>query len=247
MEEYKDVEQPEIINVEHDDSDVFSFGAKVGLEQQTFGFVKDHELPKIVVGMPTGGFVRVETVYHLVCMLAETPCQYQMSNPVSCYIHMNRTDVVKHALAIEAEYVLFIDPDMTFPSDALKKLLALNKDIASVTYNFRKHPICSVVKLLPEYDADYQDVEPGTQAPIPLEKIRSPFRCGAAGTGFMLIKTNVFKKLPQPWFFFEYEDEEIGKPPVGEDVWFCNKAREIGYEVWIDPSIKMGHIGTVIF
>jgi GT2 family glycosyltransferase len=197
--------------------------------------------------MPSTGFARIETVYHLVCMLAETPCQYQMSNPVSCYVHMNRIDVVKHALAIEAEYILFVDTDMTFPSDALNKLLALNKDIASVTYNFRRQPLCSVVKLLEEYDEDYQDVEIGTEQPIPLEKIKNPFRVGAAGTGFMLIKTEVFKNLPHPWFFFDFEDESIGKPPIGEDIWFCNKAREKGYEIWVDPSIKVGHIGTVVF
>jgi GT2 family glycosyltransferase len=206
-----------------------------------------NDFPKVVIGLPSGGFVRTETLSCLVYMLAETPCQYQMSTPVSCYIHMNRIDIVKQSIAVEAEWILFVDGDMCFPPDALKKLFSLNKDIASVTYNFRKYPLCSVVKLHDDYDSDYQDVDPNVEKPIPLDKIRSPFRVGAAGTGFMLIKVDVFKKLDQPWFFFEAEDESIGKQPVGEDIWFCNKAREKGYEIWVDPSIKVGHVGTVIF
>ena len=30
---------------------------------------------------------------------------------------------------------------------------------------------------------------------------------------------------------------------MGEDFLFCDRARELGYEVWIDPTIKLGHMG----
>jgi hypothetical protein len=28
---------------------------------------------------------------------------------------------------------------------------------------------------------------------------------------------------------------------------FCDRARELGYEVWIDPTIKLGHMGMEEF
>ncbi len=31
---------------------------------------------------------------------------------------------------------------------------------------------------------------------------------------------------------------------MGEDYLFCDRARAIGYEVWIDPTIKLGHMGV---
>jgi hypothetical protein len=31
---------------------------------------------------------------------------------------------------------------------------------------------------------------------------------------------------------------------IGEDFLFCDRAREAGYEVWVDPSITLGHMGV---
>ena len=31
---------------------------------------------------------------------------------------------------------------------------------------------------------------------------------------------------------------------IGEDYLFCDRAREQGFEVWIDPTIKLAHVGV---
>jgi GT2 family glycosyltransferase len=31
---------------------------------------------------------------------------------------------------------------------------------------------------------------------------------------------------------------------MGEDYLFCDRARELGFEVWVDPSIELGHMGV---
>ena len=31
---------------------------------------------------------------------------------------------------------------------------------------------------------------------------------------------------------------------TGEDVTFCYKAKKAGFEVWMDTSIKLGHLGA---
>lgn len=203
------------------------------------------ELKKVIISMPSGGAIRTETVSSLVHMLAETPMEYLLHTPMSCYIHINREKSVEYALELGADYLLFIDGDMVFPTDALNKLFALDKDIASVTYNFRSYPQLSIVKLDEQYDAEYQVDESVVERPIPLSAIKNPFRVAGAGTGFMLIKMDVFKKIKRPWFFFKAEGD--GVAPVGEDIYFCDKAREHGYEIWVDPSIQMGHLGTVAF
>lgn len=203
------------------------------------------EYKKVVISVPSGGFVRVETMASLVHMLAETPIQYGMHTPMSCYIHLNREKSVEYALQVDADYILFVDGDMTFPTDAANKLLALNVDIAGASYNYREAPRRSIVKLDEMYDAEYTVPDSVTERPIPLNMIPHPFRCAHAGTGFMLIKMDVFKAIPRPWFFFEPDIDEKG--PVGEDVWFCELARKNGFDIWIEPSIQMGHIGSVIF
>jgi len=62
------------------------------------------------------------------------------------------------------------------------------------------------------------------------------------GMGFMLVKKGVFETVKWPWFLsttipFVNRTEIM----VTEDIYFCNKAREAGYKVWIDPTVKVGH------
>ncbi len=69
------------------------------------------------------------------------------------------------------------------------------------------------------------------------------------GTGLLLIDLNVFtstlRKLKEPWFLFGRNKE--GEVAIGEDQWFCGTARDAGYKVWIDPTIRVGHIGEYTF
>ena len=41
--------------------------------------------------------------------------------------------------------------------------------------------------------------------------------------------------------FFDFKSTPDGY--VGEDYLFCDRVHEIGMEVWIDPTIKLGHMG----
>jgi hypothetical protein len=41
---------------------------------------------------------------------------------------------------------------------------------------------------------------------------------------------------------FDFQLAEEGY--IGEDYLFCDRAREHGFEVWIDPSITLGHMGV---
>ena len=34
--------------------------------------------------------------------------------------------------------------------------------------------------------------------------------------------------------------------PVGEDLYFCERISEKGYDVWVDPSISVGHVKSNI-
>ena len=66
------------------------------------------------------------------------------------------------------------------------------------------------------------------------------------GFGFMLIKYGVFEALPYPWF--QPITQKIGHMVdfASEDVSFCLQAQEKGYQIYIDPTIKVGHEKTVV-
>jgi hypothetical protein len=48
------------------------------------------------------------------------------------------------------------------------------------------------------------------------------------------------------WQPFWVEDEHAGGwNYLSEDWAFCERARQAGFKVWVDPSIKLGHIAQI--
>lgn len=198
------------------------------------------KINKITIGLPSTGTIRIETAKSLTTLVSSTKdVLFYLDTPTACYIHQNREDIIINALKMKADYVLFIDSDMAFPPDSLIRLLKHHVDIIGVNYNYRGLPIKSVVKLDPECLADHEIVY------VHKNTDTEKFKCRAVGSGFLLIRTGVFKKVPQPWFFFRPSSHPKGG--IGEDVWFCDRAREQGYDVWCDPTIQVKHIGTAVY
>jgi glycosyltransferase involved in cell wall biosynthesis len=135
---------------------------------------------------------------------------------------------LEYAQSHNADYILFIDSDMTFPRDALLRLLVRNVDIVGATYSRRTPPFSFLGDILPEQPTD---------APKGLlEMTRIP-------TGFLLVKATVFERLKRPYFRFRV-DEEAGVN-IGEDYEFSDRVRSLGFRIWCDPylSKELGHIG----
>jgi hypothetical protein len=66
------------------------------------------------------------------------------------------------------------------------------------------------------------------------------------GCGIMLIKTSIFEKMEKPYFYFE----QLKKNKLlGEDIYFCIKARDSGIDTWVDHDLSKGikHIGQYVY
>ena len=149
----------------------------------------------------------------------------------SCDIVSNRTWLVNESIKKGGTHLLFVDSDMIFPQDTIPRLLAHKKKIIGVRYKKRKFPIEWLYK------------------PIDKESDTKIFKVKHVGTGLMLIDLSIFtdkeKPLGSPWFNFGRDSQ--GALVMGEDVWFCNTAWEVGHEVWVDPTLQIGHLGEYIF
>lgn len=135
----------------------------------------------------------------------------------------NRNYIAAQALKGGATHLFFVDDDMVFPKDSLEKLLAHNKDIVGGLYKTKYEVQEDVIEYLDD------------------KRPKELFECGAIGTGCLLIRTDVFKKVPQIWFNYEWYPNGMVK--TSHDWLFCRKARECGYKIWCDPTLEIKHIG----
>lgn len=154
----------------------------------------------------------------------------------------NRNYCVVQAQKNSSHYLLFIDDDMTLPPDTLERLLARGKEIVGVNSMSRCLPLSSTVGLMDEKGGyKHPDYHPEWEMRIPDELFKAYF----VGCGVCLIDMRVFKLLKKPWF--KFQDHKIGMNKVGEDGYFCEKAKKAGIEIWCDPTISIGHLGEYEF
>lgn len=152
-------------------------------------------------------------------------------------IFTQREKLAEEALADGAEAVLWIDSDMRFPANTLEVMLSRKVPILGVNATTRREPIIPTAGQL-EMNGDvatFRKVE--SRGKKGIEQVT------AVGFGVTLVKSQVFKEIPKPWFNIIWKDDgDI----IGEDVHFCVKALDYGIETYVDhdlsPLIK--HIGT---
>lgn len=180
---------------------------------------------KIAIGLATNRKVHPKTVLSLLEMVTYSDFDYHMivSTFGFCCAE-NRNYIAAQATKNGCSHLLTVDDDMIYEKDTLEKLLAHDKDIIGGIYNVRR------IAENPEVVEFLDDKRP-----------EGLFECGALGGGLMLIKTDVFWKVPQPWYGYEWYPTGMVKKSI--DWYFCHKAREAGYKIWCDANVKAKHIG----
>jgi hypothetical protein len=181
---------------------------------------------KIAIGIPTGGTIHARTAFSLIETVRLNNYNFLPIFSYGNFAAENKEKIVRIAQDNLCSHLFLADCDMGFPTNAIEKLLAHNKDIVGTMYNYRFLPPTTVTKFFSE------------------EPQEDVFKVAGAGTGLMLIRMTVFDKLKPPYFPMEFEE---GKMILTEDIGFCEKARENGFDVWIDKTIKVLHYGEYGF
>ena len=193
---------------------------------------------KVTIGIPTNRGLRPKMAQCLLDLVAHGGYDFHIVVAEEGYtIAENRNYLATKALNNNSDYLLMIDDDMTFPPDTLDTLIKNDKDICGVAYHPRSET-GQIIKFLDE--THIVKLEQSTDP-----KYKDTFECYATGTGIILIKCEVFKKVPRPWFMFEYL--ETGQVKTGEDWYFCINAKKYGIKTYADPKPKVGHIGERIY
>lgn len=138
------------------------------------------------------------------------------------------------------DYMMWIDSDIVFSNQSFKALLDMKKDIASGWYS-QPGGTTPVVERM---DDDYF-LTHGSYEFISAEAMtarRGLFTADYIGFGWVLVRRGVFESIEYPWFAPKLRKLPGGIEDVcSEDVAFCADAREAGFEIWVDPRVRVGH------
>jgi hypothetical protein len=195
----------------------------------------------ITIGTPLRrGDITPEYVLSLVGTLKSGKFDFEVAFREGTDIYQNRNAI---ACSFRGDFLLFIDTDMVWIPEDIEKLVKANRDIAGGLY-LNKGNGGPVALHLNDHDGSM--VYPTDE----------PFKCAALGTGFMLIRRLVFMvfRAHGLYPFDPVLGGEVTKDypflsqfPISscpEDVSFCVKARQLGFEVWCIPTVKVGHVGV---
>ncbi len=135
------------------------------------------------------------------------------------------------------DYLLFIDSDQTFPPDTLERLAAHDVPIVAALVVAKNAPHLVV--------AGYGNQKEGFRSLLDWPNA-ALLEVDVTGFGCILIKREVFEKFPEGNAFLKIFCDVINDN-LGEDWSFCIRAKELGFPIYVDTSIPIGHIGKYIY
>lgn len=147
-------------------------------------------------------------------------------------IAANRNQIAR---AATGEWVWFLDDDHSFQADLLPRLLSHKADIVAPVVLMKKPPF---------YPAASKGLAEGGYEGYKLSDLPtdgSLVEAFTVGTAGLLVRRKVFETLADPWF----ETGQVSSEHLNEDTYFCQKAREAGFTVWLDTGAALGHLRPV--
>jgi hypothetical protein len=195
-----------------------------------------------------------------------------------------RNYLVDEFLRSECTHLLFIDSDINYNAQDVVALMALDKDVIGGPYPKKAINWENVAKAARQHpDMEPQELEKlvgqyvfnvvkGTKS----FSVTEPLEVMEIGTGFMLVKREVFDKMKDAYPNIHYKPDHVGQKNfdgsryihayfdtvidykesitgggsdryLSEDYMFCQMWRKIGGQIYLCPWMKTQHVGTYAF
>ena len=172
-------------------------------------------------------------------------CDFEFVRGYDCATARNR--IAQKAIDGGYDYVLMVDNDVTPRPDALKSLISRNVQVVSGYYLHRNDDnepsdrTC-VCRLRDEDGKLYFNYPLESEYTVEeLNGFNSIVRIHGGGMGCILINVDVFREIPYPWFdWVNYADGNRGM--LSEDLFFCERLKNAGIPMYVDPKAHCGHL-----
>jgi hypothetical protein len=153
-----------------------------------------------------------------------------------------RNELCQQAILNDCTHIFWMDTDQQYPQDTLIRLIEHNLPVVCAKVHRRKAPYDPLLKRVNPDKEDknnpYVDVDVNEWAFSQNQLIE----VDSTGFGCNLMSMEIIDKMDKPWFMFDL----YVTPVVGEDVFFWRKVKKLGYKIFVDCSIDIGHIAPAI-
>lgn len=154
-----------------------------------------------------------------------------------------RIAIVKAGLQFGADYILMLDDDHILDIAGSQRATNAYDLPVKLARHLKANPKMGIIgALYYQRGGDCYPVimqENGDGLPHFLHKMEVSGRLqkvDVTGGGCMMIRSEVFNRIDEPWFAPEHD--------YGTDIQICKSVRAAGYEIWCDTSLEIGHLRT---
>jgi hypothetical protein len=206
--------------------------------------MEDKEYPfpdgvKLAIALPhTMPLISTVTHHSLFCVARPEWVEYLTAHSGGDLAN-RREYQVEIALKSGRTHIWLIDGDMDFPNDILIRLFRLLKQGADLAGGlcYRGYP--------PHEPIAKHPTKTGNMRPLIDFQFGDIIEPKGTGTACLLVKREVFEKVPRPWFTITRDSNDPLKITKSLDFYFTNRAVELGFKLWIDTSEDVGHLKEI--
>lgn len=145
-----------------------------------------------------------------------------------------RNAAAEAALQTDADGIVWVDSDMLIPTEGITRLVGYGKDFTSGVYFQRIAPHWPLVM---NYDAELDRFRFAVKWPTEVL-----FPADGVGFGFCYTSTKLLRQMYQE--LPEVKDKGwFADGKYSEDLSFCRRAGLLGYQVYVDTGLLLGHQG----
>lgn len=201
--------------------------------------MRKYDKVKLLIAIPSVDYIHFkfsESLSKLMQWLTVNGVDYRVEFKGGALVYMSRDYLVDYAYRWNTGFthVLWLDADMVFDPDIFEKLYRNDKDYVAALYRVRhgKKRLCLFKNIHPDQKFE-------------IEEVRSYrgelFEIAGSGFGCVLTTVKLLSDLAQ-----EYGSAFTPTNKMGEDVAFCDRVTKLGYKMYCDPKVHVGHISQSV-
>ena len=190
---------------------------------------------KLMIAVPCMDYVHVDFMNSLLKLcqhLQREGIVFQTEIQSGTLIYFARNQLAAKAVCENCTHILFLDSDMVFDESIVESLLFTGKDFVCGAFQARRSPYGSCI---------FTSLKP-------VERVKdygmAPFQVEGCGMACTMISTEIIKEV-QSKYGNPFNPDKFEGISFGEDTAFCWRARKCGYEIWCDPTVRIGHVAHV--